>query len=134
MSEYDEEPDGDFYEDDELIENIRKVRQRQPDFVTALPGDEELTPEETYDLQVGSWDVDRNNIYEVDERVTFAGRTTWKRPGGWSGLRCPTPCDSDCGADCHESHEVSQKRAHEVDKCLDEGWYPLVYEGRRRHG
>lgn len=28
--------------------------------------------------------------------------------------RCPTPCDENCGADCHEAHEVLWKRSHQV--------------------
>lgn len=32
-------------------------------------------------------------------------------------MTCPTPCDLDCIADCHEWHEVVQKRSHNVYEC-----------------
>jgi hypothetical protein len=47
---------------------------------------------------------------------------------------CPTGCDDDCDAPCHESHQVTWKRMHPVDLCeanvargkppIPEGWYP----------
>ena len=47
---------------------------------------------------------------------------------------CPTECDDDCDAPCHESHEVLTKRMHPVDICeanvargkppIPESWYP----------
>ena len=30
---------------------------------------------------------------------------------------CPTPCDDDCDADCHEWHEVAYKREHDPYTC-----------------
>lgn len=47
---------------------------------------------------------------------------------------CPTECDDDCDAPCHESHEVIQKRMHPVEICeanvargkppIPVDWYP----------
>lgn len=31
---------------------------------------------------------------------------------------CPTPCDDDCDAPCHEGHAVPWKRQHQVEDCL----------------
>jgi hypothetical protein len=33
------------------------------------------------------------------------------------GQGCPTPCDLDCAAICHEVHEVSFKRDHSPEDC-----------------
>jgi hypothetical protein len=30
---------------------------------------------------------------------------------------CPTPCDDRCEADCHESHQPTQKRSHQPENC-----------------
>jgi hypothetical protein len=30
---------------------------------------------------------------------------------------CPTPCDDDCEAPCHEAHSVTWKRDHDVGEC-----------------
>lgn len=47
---------------------------------------------------------------------------------------CPTPCDDDCDAPCHESHAADIDRFHPVEICeanvargkppVPEGWYP----------
>lgn len=31
--------------------------------------------------------------------------------------RCPTPCDSDCEARCHEGHQVGYKQTHDIAEC-----------------
>lgn len=31
---------------------------------------------------------------------------------------CPTECDDDCGAECHEYHYVRWRRQHEAGSCL----------------
>lgn len=31
--------------------------------------------------------------------------------------RCPTPCDTDCEAPCHEVHQVGYKRTHSTAEC-----------------
>lgn len=59
-------------------------------------------------------------------------RVTEETPG--SGYTCPTSCDDDCDAPCHESHQVLAKRMHPVEICkanvargkapIPEGWYP----------
>jgi hypothetical protein len=33
------------------------------------------------------------------------------------GYKCPTLCDDDCPALCHEVHEVDFNREHDVDTC-----------------
>ena len=33
------------------------------------------------------------------------------------GARCPTPCDADCDAVCHEGHKVGARRLHDPDQC-----------------
>lgn len=38
---------------------------------------------------------------------------------GGPAAACPTECDDDCDAACHEGHHVPWKRHHEVDSCLD---------------
>ena len=30
---------------------------------------------------------------------------------------CPTPCEADCGAQCHEAHAVASKRGHQPHGC-----------------
>lgn len=30
---------------------------------------------------------------------------------------CPTPCDDDCEAECHEWHQPSYRRAHQPENC-----------------
>lgn len=30
---------------------------------------------------------------------------------------CPTPCDDDCEATCHEAHQIRSKREHDVETC-----------------
>jgi len=35
--------------------------------------------------------------------------------------RCPTPCDSECDAPCHEVHEVTYKREHNPRDCRSRG-------------
>lgn len=30
---------------------------------------------------------------------------------------CPTPCDDDCEALCHEGHQVPFKRTHDPEEC-----------------
>lgn len=30
---------------------------------------------------------------------------------------CPTGCDDDCEADCHESHTIPVRRGHQPDEC-----------------
>lgn len=41
-----------------------------------------------------------------------------QRPaGGFGAYRCPTLCDDDCEARCHEGHEVSYKQRHDVAEC-----------------
>lgn len=32
-------------------------------------------------------------------------------------IECPTPCDDDCDADCHEYHAPYGKREHEAGSC-----------------
>ena len=32
---------------------------------------------------------------------------------------CPTPCDPDCEAECHEVHNVTYKRGHQPHGCLE---------------
>lgn len=32
---------------------------------------------------------------------------------------CPTICDDDCDATCHEAHEVPWKRQHNVEGCIN---------------
>lgn len=39
---------------------------------------------------------------------------------------CPTPCDVDCGEECHEAHAVPWKRGHHPDDCpayRARGWW-----------
>lgn len=33
---------------------------------------------------------------------------------------CPTPCDEDCEAICHEGHVVVYRREHDPDECANE--------------
>lgn len=50
------------------------------------------------------------------------------------GYTCPTPCDDDCEAVCHESHAADIDRLHPVEQCehnarmgrapIPDGWYP----------
>jgi hypothetical protein len=59
-------------------------------------------------------------------------RVTEETPG--PGYTCPTPCDDDCEAPCHEAHAADIDRHHPVDLCeanvargrppVPEGWYP----------
>lgn len=72
--------------------------------------------------------------------VTSPGRTTSPDmtlngvPLRWSDLNqawvptwpCPTSCDDDCEARCHEGHVVTWKRDHEYESCL-----PPAQEGNR---
>lgn len=39
---------------------------------------------------------------------------------------CPTPCDDDCDALCHEGHQVGYKRDHEPGDHLKDGQYKLI--------
>jgi hypothetical protein len=32
-------------------------------------------------------------------------------------MTCPTECDEDCEADCHEYHCVTWKRQHDPEEC-----------------
>lgn len=32
-------------------------------------------------------------------------------------MTCPTPCDDDCTAACHETHQVTRKREHDPETC-----------------
>lgn len=32
-------------------------------------------------------------------------------------MKCPTPCDDDCEATCHEWHRVAFKRTHSAGSC-----------------
>lgn len=32
-------------------------------------------------------------------------------------MSCPTPCDDDCEALCHEGHQVPWKREHDPEHC-----------------
>jgi hypothetical protein len=59
-------------------------------------------------------------------------RVTEETPG--PGYTCPTPCDDDCDAPCHETHQPDFKRHHPVDICeanvargkppIPVNWYP----------
>lgn len=37
--------------------------------------------------------------------------------GAWRPYRCPTFCDDDCEALCHEGHQVTWKRDHDLTVC-----------------
>jgi hypothetical protein len=45
---------------------------------------------------------------------------------------CPTPCDDDCDAPCHEAHEVKWKRDHEPEECPPaiSVWYEMTEENQ----
>jgi hypothetical protein len=43
--------------------------------------------------------------------------------------RCPTPCDDDCDAPCHEEHQPSWKRTHALDGHGDDLPNPNPYTG-----
>lgn len=43
--------------------------------------------------------------------------------------RCPTPCDDDCEAVCHEAHAADFKRCHDPVECED-----IVLQHQRKLG
>lgn len=53
--------------------------------------------------------------------------TTISLPKAEKDYKCPTLCDPDCDALCHEGHQVSAKRRHDADECeTRQGGYPEV--------
>jgi hypothetical protein len=43
-------------------------------------------------------------------------------------VKCPTPCDDDCDATCHEYHRVTAKRTHTAGTCQIERRAGLTWD------
>lgn len=78
----------------------------------------EMSPE-----QVAAWQAAWDEAISGDTRVRTAilarvrSAELNQATGDIYAYRCPTPCDSDCEARCHEGHEVSYKQRHNVAEC-----------------
>jgi len=54
---------------------------------------------------------------EIDRRLADCDARGIRRGGKRTLLLCPSECDENCTAICHESHQVDYKREHDVVTC-----------------
>lgn len=54
-------------------------------------------------------------LYYMDKALESARQAVQEEQQRHS--KCPTPCDDDCEAGCHEVHQVAAKRTHLVADC-----------------
>lgn len=80
----------------------------------AIPGLSKIDPEDAYHIW---WFITRG-VYR-HRGINWDEET----PGALAPLRsCPTACEPDCQADCHELHKAAADRDHQPDDCPGSAW------------